>query len=132
MKIGLLSKNTGVIIETIRYYEKQGLMRPPRRTESGQRVYNKDDEQRLRFIKTCRNLDFSMADIISLLALCEETPTNCGAVRALAETNIDRLQIKMRAIKGMLATLSGLTEQCKIGNTPDCPLVDQLMEMPRA
>ena len=124
---GQLAKAAQVNVETIRYYERQGLMpEPPRRT-SGYRQYSKSDVGRLLFIKEAKNLGFSLQEISGLLSLRVDPVTSCQEVRKLAETKIAQLEEKIQAMQRIKKALTKLASACKVG-VPDseCPILDAL------
>ena len=125
--IGALSKRTGVNIETIRYYEKIGLLLPPPRTLGGHRVYSDEQLQRLAFIRRSRALGFTLEDIRSLLDLAEGGNA-CGEVRETALAHLTNVRRKIADLRRMERTLAKTTAQCQGGTAPICPIVDVLSE----
>lgn len=120
--IGRLSDATGVKIETIRYYEKVGIMPKPPRTSGGQRAYGVAHRARLSFIKRSRDLGFSLYAIRSLLGLADEPPT-CGEVHAITSQHLTDVRSRIRDLKRLETTLSAIAGECKGGDTPDCPII---------
>ena len=96
--IGRLSDATGVKIETIRYYEKIGIMPNPPRTSGGQRIYSAAHQARLGFIKRSRDLGFSLDAVRSLLGLSDEPPS-CGEVHAITTTHLEEVRVKIDDLK---------------------------------
>lgn len=123
--IGRLSEAAGVKIETIRYYEKIGIMPNPPRTNGGQRAYGAAHRARLSFIKRSRDLGFSLDAIRSLLGLTDESPT-CGEVHAITTEHLNDVRGKIRDLKRLEKTLSAIAAECAGGDTPDCPIIDAL------
>lgn len=123
--IGRLSQATGVKVETIRYYEKIGIMPEPPRTAGRQRIYSPEQQARLGFIKRSRDLGFSLEAVRSLLRLSDETPS-CGEVLSITKTHLKDVKAKINDLKRLEKTLSGITKECVGGDTPDCPIIDAL------
>ena len=125
--IGELSKRTGVNIETIRYYEKIGAMPNPPRTAAGYRVYGGDLLKRLTFIRRCRQLGFSMAEIHQLLDLVDAHGYTCAEVQALTLEHAEMVKQKIRDLKSLEKTLRGIASQCTGKKVPECPIIDALL-----
>lgn len=124
--IGRASELSGVLIETIRYYEREGIVPKPDRTASGRRVYSSSDIGRLRFIKRCRDLGFSMAEARSLLGLTEDSDFNCANAREIAVHHLAGIRAKISELDRMELALNHLIEQCD-RNDRNCPLLDELL-----
>jgi MerR family mercuric resistance operon transcriptional regulator len=124
--IGRLSKLTGVNIETIRYYERIGIMPNPRRSEGGQRIYNESQLKRLRFVKRSRLIGFGLEEIRALLALDDQDELSCNEVYSLTEGHLKEVQEKIIELKSIENSLKLLAKQCSRGNKPDCPIIDML------
>ncbi|MCK5748928.1 MAG: helix-turn-helix domain-containing protein [Oricola sp.] len=125
LTIGKLSDQTGVKIETIRYYEKIGLMPAPPRTESGRRMYNDALADRLRFIRRGRELGFSLDDIRTLLGLEDQKPT-CAEVFDITSAHVDLIRTKITDLKKLEKTLSTVAKECSRNKTPDCAIIKTL------
>ncbi|KCZ92176.1 MerR family transcriptional regulator [Hyphomonas johnsonii MHS-2] len=123
--IGRLSSATGVKVETIRYYEKIGLMPDPPRTEGGQRVYSPDHQDRLAFIKRSRDLGFPITAVRSLLGLNDEPPS-CGEVQAITMSHLETIKTKIADLKRLQKTLNAIVLDCEDGESPDCPIIHAL------
>lgn len=126
LPIGVLSRGSGVNIETIRYYERIGLMPEPPRSEGGHRVYDKAHKRRLIFIRRARELGFSLNDIRNLLGLERSQSLACDEVKALTEQHIAEIRGKIRDLKELERVLSELTAQCRGGKVPACPILGVL------
>jgi MerR family mercuric resistance operon transcriptional regulator len=126
--IGALSKHTGVKVETIRYYEKSGIMPNPPRSAGGFRMYRQEHLNRLRFIRRCRQLGFSMSDIEGLLGLVDDRGYTCGEVRALTVEHADLVKQKITDLKRLEKTLRGIAAQCTGKEVPECPIIDALLD----
>ena len=126
--IGALSENTGVKIETIRYYEKSGIMPNPPRSAGGFRMYRDEHLNRLRFIRRCRQLGFSMAEIEGLLGLVDDHGYTCGEVRTTTLEHANMVKQKIRDLKRLEKTLRSIASQCTGEDVPDCPIIDALLD----
>src|SRR5438132_3311633 len=127
MTIGELARRAGVGVETVRFYERRGLLVEPARKESGYRQYGEDVVARLRFIRRAKELGFSLREIAELLALRVEPDTTCAAVRQRAEAKIADIETKIESLRRMKAALVKVTKQCSgHGPTSGCPILDAL------
>lgn len=124
--IGALSEATGVNIETIRYYEKIGLMPAPPRTEGRQRVYETAHLKRLSFIRRGRELGFSLDQIRELLGLVRGHDLTCSEVKTMTEEHIADIRRKVKDLKKLERVLCDLAAKCTSGDVPDCPILDAL------
>ena len=128
MKIGQLSKQTGVDSATIRYYEREGLLSAPARTPVGYRRYGPDAIERLKFIRHCRLLDMPLADVRRLLRLSGERGSPCGEVNGLIDAQLERVRAKRRELEILERQLSGLRARCRTRRrVADCGIVGELM-----
>ncbi|MCL7419696.1 MAG: heavy metal-responsive transcriptional regulator [Methylobacter sp.] len=127
MTIGQIARNSGTSIETIRFYEREGLIEKPPRTESGYRNYQPDVISRLSFIRQAKSLGFSLMEIKELLALKFSPETNCGDVRNRAEIKILDIEHKIDSLQGMKRALVKLVTACP-GNGPasECPILEAM------
>ncbi len=123
---GALAKETGVNIETIRYYEKAGLMPDPLRTDAGYRVYDETHLKRLSFIRRCRELGFSIVEVRDLLGLVDGGDYTCGEVRDRTIVHLSDVRQKIRDLRKMERTLKEMVSQCDRELVPECPIVDRL------
>ncbi len=129
MRIGELSKNTGFQVETLRYYEKQGLLTPVSRTESGYREYNNESLKQLFFIKQAKSVGFSLNEICELLTLrVEKDQHSCGDVKSIAEQKISQIDCKINELKKMRKALHEITDACCGGSEPatSCTILNAL------
>lgn len=124
--IGELSRLTGVNIETIRYYEKIKMLRPPPRTESGRRVYGPAETRALAFIRRGRELGFGLDDIRTLLALGAPWKASCADVREIAAHHLDDIRFKIADLRKLERLLAKTIAQCSGSRVPDCPVLDIL------
>lgn len=124
--IGSLSKRTGVNIETIRYYERIGMLPSPPRTAGGHRLYDETHLRRLVFIKRSRELGFSIEEIRRLLGLVDGGEHTCGEVRDMALEHVADIRRKIADLQRMEFILEDMASKCEGGNVPDCPILEEL------
>lgn len=124
--IGRLSVETGVNIETIRYYERIAIMPAPPRTQGGQRVYGDDHLKRLTFIRRCRELGFSLDEIRALLGLAGGHALTCAEVSGMAHAHIADIRQKVKDLRKLERVLTDLAAQCHGRKVPECPILDAL------
>lgn len=130
--IGRLSSAAGVNLETVRYYERIGLMPPPARTASGHRVYEQAHLKRLAFIRRARELGFSIEDIRTLLALAEPSQVSCANVREIAQTHLEEVRAKLVDLTRLESILASTIARCSGDPAPSCPVLDMLTTSERA
>ena len=126
--IGQMSRETGVNIETIRYYERIGLMPEPDRTAGGNRQYNHDQLKRLYFIRRARGLGFSLEEIRGLFEMVDHKDFSCGEVHDLTVNHLASVQDKIANLKKLEKALSAMVAECSRGDVPECPILDTLFE----
>jgi MerR family transcriptional regulator, mercuric resistance operon regulatory protein len=124
--IGELSRLTGVNIETIRYYEKIKMLRPPPRTEGGRRVYGPAETRLLAFIRRGRELGFGLEEIRALLALGAPGKASCADVREIAAHHLDDIRSKIADLRKLERLLAKTIAQCSGTKVPDCPVLEIL------
>ncbi len=123
--IGELSRRTGCNIETIRYYERIGLMpAPPRRGRY--RSYDADDVGRLGFVRRARELGFTLDEVRALLGLAGGGHASCTEVRNLAESHLKDVRARIADLKRMERVLADSVRACDAGQDPGCPLIEAL------
>lgn len=123
LRIGEVAKQAEVGIETIRYYERQGLLAEPHRRPSGYRQYDDSVVSRLLFIRRTKDLGFTLAEIKELLGLWFDSNTRCEHVRQRAVQKIDDIEDKIRSLQKMKRSLKNVIGQCENRNAIDeCPL----------
>ncbi|MCL4113358.1 UNVERIFIED_CONTAM: hypothetical protein GTU68_027546 [Idotea baltica] len=123
---GQLANVTGVKGETIRYYEKCGLLDAPARSTGGHRIYTQDHEARLKCIRRCRELGFAISEINELLGLSDAREQTCDQVRQKTATHLDDVRDKIKDLKKMERTLQGLIGQCENNTARSCPIIETL------
>ncbi len=124
--IGALSAATGVNIETIRYYEKIGLIPAPPRTDGRQRVYDVSHLKRLTFIRRGRELGFSLDQVRELLGLVRGHDLTCANVKAMTDSHVTDIRRKVRDLRKLERVLTELAAKCAGDAVPDCPILDAL------
>ncbi len=126
--IGRLAKASGVGVETIRFYERQGLLTPPARSASGYRLYAPETAQRLGFIRRAKNLGFSLAEIQQLLQFANPTGERAD-VKELVEHKLAEIDQRIEELQRMRRALSDLARQCSgHGPVEGCPIIEALSE----
>ena len=126
ISIGRLAKQSGVNIETIRYYERIGILPEPTRSEGGYRLYRPDDAERLRFVRRARDLGLSLDDVRRLLSLADQESSSCRKVLDLAAHHLTDIRARIDDLKRMEQVLSRLVQACAKGELPKCPLLEAL------
>lgn len=123
MKIGEVAKRSGSGIETIRFYEREGLLLEPERRPSGYRQYDEATVERLDYIRRAKELGFTLAEIRDLLEL-SFADSNCEHIYQRAEAKLIDIEAKIRSLQQMKRSLGKILERCRAkDNTDDCPLV---------
>lgn len=131
MRIGTLAKAASVPIDTIRYYERRGLMPEPRRAASGYRSYGADSLQRLQFIRRAKALGFGLTDIQCLLDLSADGSEGVAGVKARAMAQLAGIEARMMELSRMKSALQALIEACPgHGELATCPILAALGEQP--
>jgi len=128
LSIGKLSRQSGVNIETIRYYEKIGVMPAPGRTAGGYRVYGPDHVKRLSFIRRGRELGFSLEKLRGLLRLVDGHKYTCEEVRTLTLEHVVEVRRKIRDLRRLERVMADMAARCTGNRVPQCPVIDALFE----
>lgn len=127
VRIGQLAAAAGVNVQTIRYYERRGIVSTPRRTPSGYRQYADDAVRKLRFIKRAQELGFALAEIQELLALRVRPGDACAAVRRKTREKAELVEQKIRDLQRIERTLERLAKACAQRRpTDECPILETL------
>lgn len=129
-RIGEMSHRAGVNIETIRYYERIGIMPEPDRTRGGTRQYDHDHLKRLFFVKRSRELGFTIEEIRTLLAMVESREFSCVNVHQMTVAHLSKVRSKIAGLKKLETALEQMAAECSRGAVPQCPIVDMLFEVP--
>lgn len=129
LTIGKLAKQSGVSIDSIRFYERRGLIAEPKRTESNYRIYPLESADRLRFIKKSQKLGFSLGEIQELLELSHDPTASKADIKVKTDEKIKDIQNRIQALKRMLKALEQLDKSCDgHGSVDDCPILAALAE----
>jgi len=126
LTIGALAKATGSNIETVRYYERIGLLPAPARTSGNYRSYGPDHLARLSFVRRSRELGFSLEAIRELLRLADQKDRDCAAVDAIARAHLIEVQRKIADLTALRRELRDLVDQCGHGTIAECRIVEAL------
>ena len=131
MKIGELAAKAACDVQTIRYYEREGLLEPPEREASGYRRYAATHLARLQFIRHCRTLDIPLAEVRQLLDYAQSPRQSCHAVDALLDEHIERVRQQLATLTTLERELVALRRQCKGANSKrSCAIIDSFMSAP--
>ncbi len=132
LSIGQVAQRSGLGIETVRFYEREGLLAKPARTLSGYRQFDEEVIARLQFIQRSKELGFTLKEIKELLSLRVDPDTSCEDVKARAEAKIADVEGKIRTLQRMKKALFRLTQECsEKGGGSECPILDALDGRPR-
>lgn len=124
--IGELSRRTGVNIETIRYFERVGILTTPPRTSGGRRVYGADHVRALGFIRRARKLGFTPAEVRAILSLGGPEHASCGEVREIAAHHLERVRTKMADLAKLESLLATTIDRCEGDGAASCAIIDML------
>lgn len=127
MTIGALARAAGVGVETIRFYQRRGLLAEPDRPTGGIRRYGADSISRLGFIRRAQEVGFSLDDVAALLKL-GQTP-NCRGARTLAVGKLELVEARMQSLQRMEQALRNLIAQCDTGGERRCPIIESLAKL---
>ncbi len=125
---GTLAAQSGCNIETIRYYERIGILPPPPRSQGGHRLYGQDLIKRLTFVRRSRELGFTLEEIRQLLRLVDGSNFTCAQVETLAHAHARDIHQKIADLKKLKSVLEAMASQCTGGEVPECPIVDALFD----
>jgi DNA-binding transcriptional MerR regulator len=124
--IGSVAKEAGVSVDTIRFYEKGGLLPAAPRRDSGYRDYPEETARRLSFIRNAREIGFTLSEIGELLSLREEAQSPCERVQKMAMAKLGTVRERIRNLREIEGQLEALVEACTGRTPPECPLLDRL------
>ncbi len=127
MKIGELAASAGCDVQTVRYYEREGLLEAPERDASGYRRYADRHVQRMQFIRHCRSLDVPLSDVRQLLAFAAAPEQSCAAVDQLLDEHIAQVQRKRRALVALERQLVALRKRCDGDASQPCAILESFM-----
>lgn len=126
MKIGELARATATKVETVRFYERAGLLPPPARTDANYRSYGPEHLQRLSFIRRSRDLGFSLDAVRDLLALADDRGKPCDAVDAIASGHLAEVERKIADLTAMRGELRRVIGSCRHNTVADCKIIETL------
>lgn len=126
LRIGQLSEWTGCNIETIRYYERIGILPAPPRSENGYRLYGECHWQRLNFVRRARKLGFTLDEVRGLLRFVDGGYYTCAQIQALALEHVGEIRRRIEDLHRLEQALSEMAGQCSGGEVPDCPIMEAL------
>jgi Cd(II)/Pb(II)-responsive transcriptional regulator len=127
LKIGELAKQTGCLVETIRYYEREGLLLEPARSEGNYRLYTDIHIERLQFIRHCRSLDLTLEEIRNLLKFRDAPNENCSEVNALLDEHIEHVSNRIKELRVLQKDLRSLRSLCERAQAiKDCGILQSL------
>ncbi len=131
MKIGDMSRAARTPVETIRYYEREGLLARAPRSDGNYRIYDASHVERLNFIRHCRALDMTLAEIRELLRLQQASGDDCGEVDALLDAHIEHVTARIRELRQLQRALKALREQCAAPrDVAHCAILNGLAQAP--
>lgn len=123
MKIGELARHVGLPIDTVRYYERHGVLPPPARRASGYRDYGPDDVSRLCFVLRAKRLGFTLTEIRELLELTDATRGDTGNVKAAAQAKLEQVEQRIEEMQRIRDALRGMVDACPgSGPITECPI----------
>ena len=126
--IGEMSRETGVNIETIRYYERSGIMPQPGRTQGGNRQYDHEQLKRLAFVKRSREFGFSLEEIRALLKMVDHDDFTCAQVHEMTIAHLATVKNKIAGLRRLEKALNSMARECSKGDLPVCPIIDTLFD----
>jgi MerR family transcriptional regulator, mercuric resistance operon regulatory protein len=126
MRIGTAAGQAGVNVQTLRYYERRGLLPKPPRRVSGYREFPDDAVRIVRFIKRAQDLGFSLDEVEELLRLRHDKRRDRGRIRAVAERRVRQIEGKIAELQAMKKALARLVHCCHEGSTLECPIIEAL------
>ena len=127
LNIGQVAKQTGVTVETVRFYEKQGLIAAPQRTDAGYRQYSLDTVKRVQFIQHAKEVGFTLKDIGELLALRQKPGTSCTDIKLRATQKIEEVDQKIQDLNRIRDALGRMVMKCSgRGDLSECPILEEL------
>jgi Cu(I)-responsive transcriptional regulator len=127
MKIGEIAAATGVHVETIRYYEREGLVSPPARTAGNYRSYSESHRKRLTFIRRARDLGFSLIQVRELLDLADDRDRPCETVDEIARKHRTQVRAKIAKLTALRKELDSMIGQCRHGSISECRIIEALV-----
>jgi Cu(I)-responsive transcriptional regulator len=126
LAIGELGRRTGTKVETIRFYERIGLLAAPLRTAGNYRAYGPEHLSRLSFIRRSRDLGFSLDQVRALLDLSDDRSRSCQAVDAIAAQHLAEVDRKIADLQALRRELASMIDQCRCGTVAECRIIEAL------
>ncbi len=127
MKIGELATATGTSTENIRFYEREGLLPSPKRTDGNYRIYSRNHQERLAFIRHCRSLDMTLDEIRTLLTFKDQPQDNCEGINDLLDEHIEHVAVRIKELRTLEKQLRSLREKCSSPDAgPACGILENL------
>lgn len=126
LAIGELGRLTATKVETIRYYERIGLLAEPMRSTGNYRVYGPDHLNRLSFIRRSRDLGFSLDQVRALLDLSDDQARSCEAIDSIAKAHLAEVDRKIADLRALRRELASMVDQCRCGTVAECRIIDAL------
>ena len=127
ISIGRVARESGISIETIRFYEHKGLMEEPERRANGYRQYRQADIARLKFIQQAKGLGFTLNEIRELLSLRSDTAASCREIRIVGSKKLEEIEHRIKSLHKIKRALKKLVQQCPgKGPKSDCPILEAL------
>lgn len=131
IRIGVLAEKTGATVETIRYYEKEGLLPEPFRSQSNYRLYNDSHVERLNFILRCRTLDMTLEEVRTLLGYWDAPNKECSEVNNLLDKHILAVEQQIAQLNQLRQHLTELRKKCTTGSRAEsCGIINTLADNP--
>ena len=127
--IGDLARQTGTKVETIRWYEKDGVMPPPARTEGGRRAYTREHLDRLAFIRHARELGFPLNEVRALLRLADDPDRPCAEADAIARQHLEAVRSRLARLQALETELVRMVEACGHGKVAECRVIQVLADL---
>ena len=124
--IGALAVRTGVNIETIRYYERVGVLPKAKRADNGRRHYSEEDVRRLAFIRKSRDLGFTLPEVRTLLDLADKKDRSCRAVDRIAREHLSDIDRKISDLTALRRELASVISRCRQGTVAECRIIEAL------
>jgi Cu(I)-responsive transcriptional regulator len=126
LTIGRLAQAAGVQVETVRWYEKVGVLASPTRTAGNYRVYDSSDLDRLSFVRRARNLGFSLDQVKTLLNLADDVGQHCGRVDEIADAHLREVDRKIADLQALRHELAAVIASCSGGRMAECRIIEAL------
>lgn len=126
LAIGELGRRTGTKVETVRYYEKIGLLAPPRRTRGNYRAYSENDLARLSFVRRTRDLGFSIDQVRTLLSLADDESRDCATIDGIASAHLEEIDRKLADLAALRREIAALVVSCEGGTVGQCRILEAL------